>query len=207
MGPTPRLPDGKPDLTGVWWPEVDVDRGHAELKPWAQEVLKERGANFGKDFPQSFCRPLGIMLSSVFTSVWRVVHTPKYLAIMTEGDVPGYRQVWLDGRGHPQDFGPAWTGHSIGKRDGDTLIVDTVGFNDKFWLDTEGTPHTEKLHITERYRRPDLGHLEIEYTIEDPDAFVRPWIVKRVADLAPAEEVTENICTENERDRPHLETR
>ncbi len=203
-GPTPRMPDGKPDLSGVWYSQRPVDPGKPEMKAWAEAILKDRMENNGKDFPQGRCQPLGVLLSEEVTHAWRTVHTPSFLVMISEMDSPGYRQIYLDGRGHPKDFGPTWTGHSIGHWDGDTLLVDTVGFNDKFWLTPEGHPHTEKMHLTERYRRPDLGHLEIEFTIEDPDTFVKPWVIKRVADLAPKDEVEEVICTENERDREHM---
>jgi hypothetical protein len=198
------LPDGKPDLSGAWYGQKVVDPGNPKLKPWAVAIKKERDDNHIRDFPQSFCLPLGITMSNIFTGVWRIAHTPTNLVMISEGDTPGHRQIFLDGRGHPKDFGPTWTGHSIGRWEGDALVVDTVGFNDKTWLDTQGTPHTEKLHIVERYRRIDLGRLEIEFRIEDPDTFEEPWIVKRTADLAVNDEVMENVCTENERDRAHL---
>jgi hypothetical protein len=203
-GPTPRMPDGKPDLSGVWYTQRPVDAGKPEMKAWAEAILKERVENNGRDFPQARCQPLGVVLSGEVTHAWRTVQTSAILMMISEMDAPGYRQIYLDGRGHPKDLFPTWTGHSIGHWDGDTLVVDTVGFNDKFWLSPAGEPHTEKMHLTERYRRPDLGHLEIEFTIEDPDTFVKPWVIKRVSDLAPNDEVEEVICTENERDREHL---
>ncbi len=187
----------------MWWAQDTVDPGKAELTPRAAAIKKERDDNFAKDFPQSFCRPLGVLFTNVLTSVWRAVHQPGYMVTISEGDTPGFRQFFLDGRSHPKDLGPTWTGHSVGRWDGDTLVVDTVGFNDKSWL-PGNVPHTEKMHLTERYRRPELGRLEIEFTIDDPDTFVRPWVVKRTADLAPAEEVIESVCTENERDRAHI---
>jgi hypothetical protein len=124
--------------------------------------------------------------------------------MIDENDVPGHRQVFLDGRSHPEDLQPTWMGHSVGKWEGDTLVVDTVGFNDKTWLSLETSPHTEKMHLTERFRRPDLGHLEVELIIADPEAYAKPWIMKRVSDLAPNEEVQEFICTENNRDVEHM---
>jgi hypothetical protein len=203
-GPTPRMADGKPDLSGVWYSQRTVDPGKPEMKAWAEAIFKERAENNHKDSPQSRCQPLGILYSAVLTHAWRTVHTPTFMMMISEMDLPGYRQIYLDGRGHPKDFFPTWTGHSIGHWEGDTLVVDTVGFNDKSWLTSQGQPHTEKMHLTERYRRPDLGHLEIEFTIDDPDTFLKPWVIKRIADLAPTEEVEEVICTENERDREHM---
>jgi hypothetical protein len=203
-GPTPRMPDGKPDLSGVWYSQRPVDPGKPQMKEWAEAIVRERAEDNHKDSPQGRCLPMGVLYSGVVTHAWRTVHTPSYLVMISEMDLPGYRQIYLDGRGHPKDFFPTWTGHSTGKWDGDTLVVDTIGFNDKSWLSPAGEPHTEKMHLTERYHRPDLGHLEIEFTIEDPDTFVKPWVIKRDADLAPTEEVEELICTENERDRDHL---
>jgi hypothetical protein len=127
------------------------------------------------------------------------VQTQALLVIIMEGELP--RQIFLDGGSHPKDWNPAWLGHSIGHWDGDTLVVDTTGFNDKTWFGGQGptaTPHTEKMHITEGYRRADLGHLEIEVTIEDPDTFIKPWIFKRAAELAPDDEIQEYVCTEND---------
>jgi Carboxypeptidase regulatory-like domain len=201
-GPTLHLPDGRPDLSGVWHNLRTVDPGKPETKPWAEAIAKERAANNFKDGNQVRCLPLGVLLSGTNWPL-RTIHTPTYLAIIFEGDVPGYRQIYLDGRGHPRDLAPTWTGHSIGHWEGDTLVVDTVGFNDKTWL-PDGVPHSEKMHLTERFHRADLGHLEIEITIEDPDTLIKPWVIKRVADLDPNDEVLESICNENERDREHM---
>jgi hypothetical protein len=197
-GPAPHMPDGRPDLSGMWYQQRTIDPGKPEVKAWAEAVANERS---GKDYPQAHCQPLGVVLAPTFQP-WKTVQTPTLLVIIAEGELP--RQVFLDGRGHPKDFNPAWMGHSIGRWDGDTLVVDTTGFNDKAWFSAGGIPHTEKMHITERYRRVDLGHLEIEFTIEDPDTFVKPWVIKRVAELAPNEEIQEYVCTENERDLQHM---
>ena len=109
-----------------------------------------------------------------------------------------------DGRPHPKDWNPTWQGHSIGKWEGDTLIIDTAGYNDKAWLSLSGIPHTEKLHIVERIRRPDYGHIEVEITMEDSGAFTTPWIRIFTATLAPpGEEIMEFICNEGNRDVSH----
>jgi hypothetical protein len=200
-GPAPHMPDGKPDLSGVWYQQRTVDAGKPEMKAWAEAVVKERAENNAKDFPQSRCQPMGVVLAPKLLP-WKTVQSPALLVIIAEGDLT--RQVFLDGRGHPKDWNPTWLGHSIGHWDGDTLVVDTTGFNDKAWFDGGGIPHTEKMHITERFHRTDLGHLEIEFTIEDPDTFIKPWIIKRAAELAANEEIQEYVCTENERDREHM---
>jgi hypothetical protein len=135
--------------------------------------------------------------------LFELVQSKSFLVFILDDDSPGFRQVYLDGRGHPKDPNPAWYGHAIGKWDGDTLVVDRVGFDERVWLDSAGHSHSDKLHIVERYRRPDLGHLEVEVTVDDPGVLAKSWTMKRVSDLAN-EEINEFICTENNRDEAHL---
>jgi Carboxypeptidase regulatory-like domain len=201
-GPTPRMPDGKPDLSGIWHNQRTTDPGKPEMKPWAAAVAKERDETNSKDAPNARCLPLGVLLAGT-GSPFRTVHTPTFMAMLFELDVPGFRQIYLDGRAHPKGLDPTWTGHSIGHWEGDTLVVDTVGFNEKAWLPNQ-LPHTEKMHVTERFHRLDLGHLEIEITVDDPDTFLKPWVIKRATELAPNDQVGEAICAENERDRQHM---
>ena len=139
------------------------------------------------------------------SAIWvnKLVQTPVLLLIFSEGNTPPFRQIFLD-RGHPADLDPTWLGHSTGKWEGDTLVVDTFGFNDKAWITPGNFPHTDKLHMTTRIRRPDLGHLELEITYEDPGTFTKPWKVRQVADLAPGEEIWEYICNENNQDAEHM---
>lgn len=200
-GSAPRMQDGKPDFSGLWYgPAPSSSR--PELQPWAEAVLKERTDNNLKDAPNGRCLPFNVLPMNIFLN--RIVQTRDTLVTVIEYDIPGYRQIYLDGRGHPKDLETSWTGHSTGTWAGDALIIDTVGFNDKTWIG-EGTPHTEKLHLTTRVRRPDLGHLEIETTFDDPGAFLKPWTVKGVATLAPAkEEIADFICNENNQDVDHL---
>jgi len=202
-GPTPRTADGKPDLSGMWWPQRIVDRGRPEPLPWAAALIKERIENNYKDYPLTRCLPGGAVLFG-FIDFYRIVQTPTHLIMIDENDVPGHRQVFLDGRPHPKDPNPTWMGHSVGKWEGDTLVIDTVGFNDKTWITMETSPHTDEMHLIERWRRPDLGHLEVEITIDDPRAYAKAWTIKRVSDLAPNEDVMEFICTENNRDVEHM---
>jgi hypothetical protein len=202
-GPALRMADGKPDLSGVWFPSLPRDTQKPEPLPWAQALIQERIASARKDSPIARCLPAGVIMFGAFFP-FRVVHTPKYLAMISEEDTPNYRQIFLDGRSHPKDPEPTWMGHSVGHWEGDTLVVDSVGFNDKTWLDLAGRVQTEKLHLTERYRRPDLGHLEMKFLIDDPGAYAKPWTVERVSDLAPNEEVQEYICNENNKDVPHM---
>jgi hypothetical protein len=200
-GPAPRTRDGKPDLTGVWYAQRPVDPGKAEPLPWAEKLYQESVANNNKDAPGAHCLTRGIAAAGVLFP-YELVQTQARLVMIFEDDVPSHRTVYLDGRGHPKDPNPSWMGHSIGHWEGDTLVIDTVGFNDQTWLDNVGHRHTEMLHVTERLRRPDLGHLEIEFTIEDPGAFAKPWIMKRVADLDTTDEIGEYVCIE--RDAGHL---
>jgi hypothetical protein len=204
VGPTPRMPDRKPDFSGFWSPgPADPSEGEPpQGLPWAEAIVKERIANDLRDMPTARCLPNGVAAQA---GRGKFVQTPALLVMLLEfpGDT---RQVFLDGRAHPKELEPTWLGHSIGRWEEDTLVVDTVGFNDKSWLSMirNPYPHTEMMHVVERYRRPDLGHLELEMTVEDPDAFKKPWVVKRNANLDPTDEIRENICTENEKDLKHL---
>jgi hypothetical protein len=127
--------------------------------------------------------------------VYRIVQTPTLLVQLMEDDAR-FRQVFLDGRAHPADVSPTWMGHSIGRWDGDTLVIDTVGYNEKTWLPGR-LPHTERLHAIERYRRLDLGRLEVSVTLEDPDALIKPWQSTRIWELVPGEEIQEYVCENN----------
>jgi hypothetical protein len=202
-GPAPRMPDGKPDLSGVWLPAIPSDSGFAkpEPLPWAAAVIKERTDNSAKDNPSGHCLPLSVIMST-FVFPYQFVQTPKVLVMLYEGEFP--RQIYLDGREHPKDPNPTWLGHSIGQWEGDTLVVDTVGFNGKIWLGFPGLPSSEMLHIRERYTRPDMGHLAVEITVDDPGAYVKPWKIKKASALAQGYELMEFICTEGERDLQHM---
>jgi hypothetical protein len=205
-GPAPRTREGKPDLSGVWWAPRIVEREEASVLPWAAAVMREWGANNAKDIPSARCLPSGVALLHYF-GLNKLVQTPALLVSIDEGDVAASRQVFLDGHEHPKDMDPTWAGHSIGKWEGDSLVVDTIGFNGKSWIaDTmpAAFPYTEMLHLTTRFRRPDLGHLEMDVTFDDPGTFTKPWTMKTVSDLALGEEVQEMICTENNQDAEHL---
>jgi hypothetical protein len=199
-GPTPRALDGKPDLSGVWAPTRVVDAGKPDLLPAAAAIVKERFANNMKDIPTARCLPWGPTFDVPVT--FKFVQAPTVIVILWE-DVFSYRQIFLDGRGHSKDADPTWMGHSIGRWEGDTLVVDTAGFNDKSWTPVP-YPHTEKLHMIERIRRPDLGHLEIETVIEDPGTYAKPWTFKRASQLLAGDEIGEYICAENNQDVGHM---
>ncbi|HEY3826071.1 MAG TPA: carboxypeptidase-like regulatory domain-containing protein [Bryobacteraceae bacterium] len=200
-GPAPRIADGKPDLSGTWWSPRTVDPGKPEWLPNAVKVAQERAANNRLDSPQARCLPSPIIRLG---PVYALVQSAKMMVRISDDDSPGFYQIYLDGRKHPADPMPAWYGHNVGHWDGDTLVIDRIGFNESSWLDQEAHPHSDKLHVIERYKRPDLGHLETEITVEDPGVLARPYTTKRVSDLAPTEDIFEFICPENNRDVVHM---
>lgn len=200
-GPTPRTADGKPDLSGVWWSPRTVDGGKPEFLPAAVEIAKKRADDNRKDSPQAHCLPGAVTRVG---PLYEFVQSKAFLVMISDDDSPGFHQIYLDGRSHPKEPDPQWYGHSIGRWDGDTLVVDRVDFEDQVWLDQESHPHSDKLHVIERYKRIDLGHLETEVTVEDPGVLAKPYTMKRVSDLAPGEQIREFICTENNRDVEHL---
>ena len=188
-GPVPRTADGKPDFSGVWL-GLPGSGEQPMLLPWADALFQQRAADGGRDHPSSFCLPGDPILKDPF--LYKLVQSPGLMIILWEGNLPGVHQVFLDGRDHPKVIDPSWMGHSIGHWDGDTLVVDTIGFHDRSWVGI--FPHTEALHVVQRYRRTDLGHMEKDITIEDPGAFAKPWTWHVVWDLAPGEEVQEMVC-------------
>jgi hypothetical protein len=208
-GPTPRLPDGAVDFDGLWLgggPVGDIAAGlkpgeALPLLPSAIAIMESR-KDRETDDPHLWCMPMGVPRSTPypFRFVQNYSHkAPTHMFILHEGNIHSYRQIFMDGRKHPADLDPTWYGHSIGSWEGkDTLVIDTVGFNDKFWFDRKGTPHTEQLHTIERWTRPDLGRLVNAVTIEDPGAFSRPFTVTFTARLSPpGDEIMEYICQEN----------
>lgn len=201
-GPTPKMPDGKPDFSGVWDPTNFASIGQPSLQPWAEALYKERRANLSKDDPEGHCLPAGVPRISPFPV--KVVQTSKLVVLLEEGNIHSYRQFFLDGRGHPKDPEPLWMGDSVASWDGDTLVVDTIGFNDKTWLNGQGLPHSDQLHVIERYRRPDLGHMSVEITLEDPKAFTKPHTFTRTYSLLADWEIHEYVCNEFNIDAEHL---
>jgi hypothetical protein len=199
-GPAPRLTNGKPDLTGVWL-GGPPDLGGLDLQPWAAALLREREDNHLKDWPPSYCQPAAAV--PFFTGgFFKLVHHPSALVFIVE-NATGFTQMLL-GRVHPPGVGPNWLGHQVGTWDGDTLVIDAIGFRDRGWLNFSGQPHSDKLHVTERLGRPDLGHLEIEITLDDPGAFQKQWTGTLYATLATDVELQEFVCNENNKDAVHL---
>jgi hypothetical protein len=202
-GPVPRLPDGKPDFSGVW----NAQRGlpgdpEPEMLPWAAALTKQRTENYSADDPEARCVPGGVPRATPYHV--QMVSTPSLILMLFEGNIHTFRQIFLDRKEHLKITEPLWYGDSIGTWDGDTLVVDTIGFNDKFWFDMAGHPHTTQLHVIERYHRRDFGNLDVEVTIIDPGAYSKPWVQHRLATLVPGVDLLEYVCNENNQDTGHL---
>lgn len=208
-GPIPKTADGKTDFSGIWsggGPVGDIRQGLAPgeelpLLPSAKALMATRES---KDDPEANCLPTGVPRIAPYP--WRIVQTPTHIFFLFEGNIHSYRQIFIDGRPMPkdEDLDPTWYGHSIGRIEGNTLIVETKGYNDKFWFDFLGHPHTELMTTVERYTRTDYGNLTVETTITDPGAYSRPFTVRFEARLLPGEELMEYICQENNQDVEHL---
>jgi hypothetical protein len=208
--PAPKLADGTPDLSGIWMEpglkyliNVAADLKEVPFQPWAEAEYKKRVDTLGKDDPNNLCLPSGYPEKDAVTSPWKIVQTPGLVIILYESRTI-FRQIFTDGRKLPVDPNPSWQGYSIGHWDGDTLVVETDGTNGKSWMDTNGHPVTDALKLTERFHRRDMGHLDLEITIDDPKAYTKPWTVKQVANLQPDTELLEYICEENNRDVGHF---
>jgi len=218
----PRAPDGKPDLSGVWRPDpdpegtplgveqmvfprymvniaADMKMEDTPFQPWAAALFKQRLQNEGRDSPVAHCQPSGVPWINSIPIPYKIVQTPRLILILYEENTV-FRQIFLDGRQPVKNPEPRWMGYSTGKWDGDALVVDTVGFNDRSWLDGMGHPHSDALHVIERFRRPDAGHLEIEITIDDPKAYTKPITYTVKSSLLPDDDLLEYFCTENEKD-------
>jgi len=203
-GRAPRTREGKPDLSGVWLAAIERAEGPPpDPLPWAAAIAKKRRDRMNIDSPGAHCLPTGLGASGSLRP-YRLAQTRDVLVIIEEANDPT-RQIYLDGRSHPDDPNPSYMGHSVGHWEGDTLVVDTVGLTDRGWIAFGSYPQTEKLHVVERFRRPDRGHLEREITFDDPSAFQKRWTLKRVSSLAPKGiDVLEYVCAENNRDVEHL---
>jgi hypothetical protein len=157
----------------------------------------------GKEDPIARCKPTGVPAIGVVPIPYKIVQPPDLVVILYEENTV-FRQIFLNSRKPVQDAQPRFMGYSTGKWDGDTLIVDTVGFNDGGWLDRLGHPHSDALHLTERFRRRDAGHLEVAVTIDDPKTYTRSITYTQKAMLVPDEDLLEYFCSENEKDVQHF---
>src|SRR6266849_5745270 len=209
--PAPKTPDGKPDLSGIWLTRggytgniaKDLKPGEVSFQPWAEALYKHRVATNGKDDPQAYCVLSGVPREHVVPYPFKILNTNGMVVILYEA-LHSYRQIFMDGRALPKDPNPTWMGYSIGRWEGDTLVVESAGFVDNNWLDNGGHPGTEAMHLTERFRRRDFGHIDLQITIDDPQAYTKPWSVNLELTLTPDTELIEYVCNENEKDLGHL---
>jgi hypothetical protein len=203
--PAPRTPDGKPDLSGLWTKisprysrNVAADLKPGEIQPWARALVEERRENLGKEYMNVMCVPLGpgyvTAADSTGAEMMKIVQTPALILILNP-DLT-YRQIFLDGRKLEEAPNPSWMGYSVGRWEGETLVVESFGFNDRTWLDHDGHPHSEALRVTERYRRRNIGNLDVEVTFSDPGTYARAWTVAVRAELAADTEILEWVCNE-----------
>ena len=213
--PTPRTADGKPDLSGLWragaraafsrpgpgvseisglWviPFVGIPRTE-----YGEAIFKERQGSYSRDNPRGLCLPVGILQLHISMLPARYIQTPRELVILYEGNGER-RDIFTDGRTHPEnDPQPWWNGYSVGRWEGDTLVVDTSHFRDGGWLDMPGNPLTDAARITERFRRTAFGRMEIDITVMDPKAYLRPFTVRWNQSLMVDQDLIESVCENN----------
>jgi hypothetical protein len=223
--PTPRAADGKPDFSGIWEPvknrpcppngcfDMEVSEEFFNIgwslknglpyQPWAAQAVKERTEQNGKDDPVTHCQPPSLLQLHTTPQLRKILRLPDLLVILSEFAV-GYRQIFTDGRPLPVDPNPSFVGYSSATWDGDTLVVQTNGFKDGLWLDRNGSPLTDAAKVTERFRRVNYGRLEIDVTVDDPQAYTAPWTVTLGYNIVLDTDLLEYHCSENERDAPHL---
>ena len=214
--PTPKTADGKPDLSGIWIPTggvshfadlaADLKPQEVPYQPWAKALAEHRQEGVHKEDPLAQCMPPGVpRVGTHGDHPYKIFQLPRELVILYETSTNEvFREVFTDGRPLPVDPQPAWKGYSVGKWEGDTMVVDTTGFNDRGWIDTErGRPQTQALHVIERFRRLNIGNMELGITIDDPKAYTQPWTVKLNLRLLADTELIETVC-ENSRNVEHM---
>jgi hypothetical protein len=233
--PTPRAADGRPDLSGLWQtnsapPDLlerlipgatngageeapsqyfinifsDFKPEEVPFRPVAEQLYRQRAQDFSNVSPISHCLPEGIPLIEMAPAPYKIIQTAGATFMLYERDTT-YRQVYTDGRKLPDDPQPSWLGYSVGKWDGDSLVVETIGFNDRGWLDARAHTHSEALHLTERFHRLNFGHMEVQLTIDDPETYTKPFSIKLKQRLLPDTDLLESYCAENEKDLRHIE--
>ena len=203
--PAPRQANGKPVLAGLWRPAPgivgDMTRGMKKgevvpFQPWAEALFQERRANDSRDDPTARCVVGGVPRSTFVGYPFKILEPPGMVVILYEA-VHAYRQIFTDGRSLPNDPNPAWFGYSVGRWEGDVLVVESSGFNDNVWLDNAGRPATGTLKVTERFVRKNFGQMDVEITIDDPKTYTKPWSVTQQLAYQPDTELLEYICNEN----------
>jgi len=221
----PRLPDGKPDFSGLWHValrnpcnaalnrfsgcteiggsplarDLGVNLpGGLPYQPWAAEIVKQRAADDSRDDPHVRCLPDNPPRHWGLPHLNKIVHTPKLLVVLYEVNAM-YRQIFTDGRPLPDDPTPGWNGYSTARWEGDTLVVQTIGFRDSLWIDLHGSPMSDAAKMTERLRRPNYGTLDVEITVDDPKVYTRPWTVRMDQVIELDTDLIDEFCLENEK--------
>jgi hypothetical protein len=207
--PAPKMPDGKPDFSGIWTTDflffrdlsTGLKPGDVQMMPWAKDLQHERETNDHVGDPMADCMPPGVPRidtsnEGAATHPFKIVQTPSLVVLLYEtSSYSTFRQVFLDGRPLPKDPQPTWLGYSVGHWEGNTLVVETTGFNGRAWLDTfMGHPQTDAGKVIERFTRRDFGHMELDVTIDDPKAYTKAWTVKIPAVLQPDTDLIETVC-------------
>jgi hypothetical protein len=207
--PAPKTADGKPDFSGIWQvpspkylDNLAADGVEVPMLPWAANLYKERQENNRKDRPGNYCLPHSVTDYDAHFTPRKVLQMPGQITMLFESHHI-YRQIFTDGRSLPEQREPAWFGYTVGRWEGDTLVAETVGLNEKTWLDDGGHPHTDALRVTERFRRPDFGHMQVQLTIDDPKAYSKPWTVTIPWAYVADTELLDWVC-ENEKDASHM---
>ena len=201
--PAPRTPDGKPDFSGIWktphqryLDNLAADGVEAPMTPWAKEIFQKRQDNHGLERPSASCLPHSVVDFDTHFTPRKFIQSPGLLVMLFEG-YHTYRQVFTDGRALPVDPEPAWFGYSVGRWEGDTLVVETAGIHEGTWLDDAGHPHSDALRVTERFRRVNFGRMDVQITIEDPKAYTKPWGVSYNWVLMPDTDLLDWFCENN----------
>ncbi len=209
--PTPRLEDGRLDIFGIWMPDPtyigditkDLEPGAVSMRPWAAELYQHRRDTLSKEDPTGWCVPGGVPRNNAVPYPFKILNANGEVVILYEA-VHSFRQIFTDGRAHPEDPNPNWLGYSVGHWEDDAFVVETTGFVEESWIDNNGHPGTSEMKVTERFARKDFGHMDIEITIDDPKAYTKPWTVVLPLTLTPDDELLEYICSENNKDLEHL---
>jgi len=207
--PAPRTADGKPDFSGLWenqggdrlYNNIAADLQPGDVAPWADALYRQRRLEFGKDSMETLCLPLGPAYLTTRYREQRIVQTPTLIVFAFDDMM--HREIFMDGRELEKDPNPTWMGYSVGRWEGDTLVVESNGYSERSWLDFDGHPHTEELRITERYTRRDFGHIDVHVTMVDPKAYFKPITFSMPMQYRADTELLEFIC-DNDKSRERI---
>jgi hypothetical protein len=200
--PVPRTPDGKPDISGLWMPQQPFvvgsgpEPGVVPFKPWAEELWKWRFDTFGRDDPAAYCIVGGVPRVNLIPYPFRIISVPGRVVVLYEIFF-AWREIMTDGRSLPIDPTPTWMGYSVGQWEADAFVVRSSGYNGRAWLDTDGRPTSDALKVTERFRRKDFGHMDLEITVDDVKTYTAPWTIMVPLTFQADTELLEYVCNEN----------